>query len=438
MLSPTAPFILRLNQWTDALTDITELQSALGTKQDLLVSGTNIKTINGQSILGSGDLTVTEVSFDGLVFVQSLSDLPTPVLGVIVLQSKICYYFLNELDLQGNRLICQPDVVILGTSSENCKIYSTGLTDPLISTNYTLVIRHITFTATTVFDIDGFGNTCALDWTGVNFLDCQNIGTIKNFQNFVYDKGAFLNSSNLIFDGTSNTIAINNSLLSGRSTGTIISIPNTTTVSVRFRITYSSIVVPSTTSGIDFDGTVLTESFILDTVNFSGSGTYLTGLTATSNLTLFSDCKGIANTAINGQMYMRNNTITTTISNTTDFFKVAGITIPNPDNAKYTHSNNRLTNDAAIERKFFIQATISFTSGNNNVVEFGFYDSKAGVVRPDSIIIATANSAGRAENIKIQTLVSHKQGDYIEVWCRNTSSVTNITVSSLNVIIIES
>lgn len=31
----------------------------LGTKQDTLVSGTNIKTINGQSVLGSGDLTVS-------------------------------------------------------------------------------------------------------------------------------------------------------------------------------------------------------------------------------------------------------------------------------------------------------------------------------------------------------------------------------------------
>lgn len=31
----------------------------LGTKQDALVSGTNIKTINGSSILGSGDLTVS-------------------------------------------------------------------------------------------------------------------------------------------------------------------------------------------------------------------------------------------------------------------------------------------------------------------------------------------------------------------------------------------
>lgn len=35
-----------------------KIKSALGGKQDALISGTNIKTINGSSILGSGDLTV--------------------------------------------------------------------------------------------------------------------------------------------------------------------------------------------------------------------------------------------------------------------------------------------------------------------------------------------------------------------------------------------
>lgn len=35
------------------------IQTQLGTKQDTLVSGTNIKTVNGNSLLGSGDLTIS-------------------------------------------------------------------------------------------------------------------------------------------------------------------------------------------------------------------------------------------------------------------------------------------------------------------------------------------------------------------------------------------
>jgi hypothetical protein len=44
---------------TGTLSTQTDLQSALNAKQNTLVSATNIKTINGASVLGSGDLTVT-------------------------------------------------------------------------------------------------------------------------------------------------------------------------------------------------------------------------------------------------------------------------------------------------------------------------------------------------------------------------------------------
>lgn len=44
---------------TGILSNQTDLQSALNAKQATLVSGTNIKTINGSSILGSGNLVIT-------------------------------------------------------------------------------------------------------------------------------------------------------------------------------------------------------------------------------------------------------------------------------------------------------------------------------------------------------------------------------------------
>jgi len=44
---------------TGTLSSQTDLQTALNAKQDTLVSATNIKTINGNSILGSGNLTIS-------------------------------------------------------------------------------------------------------------------------------------------------------------------------------------------------------------------------------------------------------------------------------------------------------------------------------------------------------------------------------------------
>src|SRR5205823_2630502 len=44
---------------TGTLSAQSDLNSAMGAKQPTLVSGTNIKTINGSSVLGSGDLVIS-------------------------------------------------------------------------------------------------------------------------------------------------------------------------------------------------------------------------------------------------------------------------------------------------------------------------------------------------------------------------------------------
>lgn len=59
----------------DAATSRVEsVETALNNKQDTLVSGTNIKTINSQSILGSGDLTISGVSDEQA---QEIAKIPT-------------------------------------------------------------------------------------------------------------------------------------------------------------------------------------------------------------------------------------------------------------------------------------------------------------------------------------------------------------------------
>ena len=63
------------NTKADAATSrIESVETAMGNKQDTLVSGTNIKTINSQSILGSGDLTVSGVSEEQA---QEIAKIPT-------------------------------------------------------------------------------------------------------------------------------------------------------------------------------------------------------------------------------------------------------------------------------------------------------------------------------------------------------------------------
>jgi len=56
-----------------AVSDINGLQAALDAKQPTLESGTNIKTINGESVLGSGDLALATLSIIGPSLISTLS-----------------------------------------------------------------------------------------------------------------------------------------------------------------------------------------------------------------------------------------------------------------------------------------------------------------------------------------------------------------------------
>lgn len=374
--------------------------------------------------------------------IDNLDDLPTPVNGVITLDSDKSYRFTKAIDLMGNRLVGGNNTAILGTSSETASITSTGLGAgvALFTTSGTTPIQNITFRdVDTALDINGDGSQ-ALDWLAFNIVNVPNIGTISNVNNWILYNSAFLNSKGLVFDGTSGTIGVSNSLFTGDGlAGSIFEVASTANISRRFRIIYSSFVAFSSTVAIDFDAsaTIPTEGFILDTVNFSGGSTYLGGLDESSNDSLFVRCVGITNTSVNGQMYMNDNSTATTVSATDTYYKISGTTLASPDNQKYSHSNNRLTCGATIERTYLIQCTLSFSSGNNNVCGFGFYDSKLGDIRTPSRTKATANSAGRAENLTMSCVVKHSEGDYIEIHGQNTSSTSNITVTDMNVVITE-
>ena len=386
--------------------------------------------------LVGGDITIAS---GDIVFVNTKDDLPTAVENVITLANDVTYYFTTTVDLTGDRMVGGSNTVILGSSSENSRITSTGLGVgvALFTTEWTTPIRHVTFQdVDTAIAIDGSVNSpLALDWTGVNFLNVDNIGLIDTCDNFIYSKGAFLNSQNLQFDGSHGTIGIDNSIFVGTgSAGNILDILSTCTITRRFRLIYSSMVVFGSSVGINVNSsaTIPTEGYILDTINFSGGGTYLSGVSYTDNKTRFVNSKGIENTAEIGNYYMTNNATATTISTVDTPVKALGTTTANAINQKFTHTDNRLTYVGALIRDFQVTATASLTSGNNNVI--GLYVAKNGVVIASSEMYSTTSSGGRAESITCQTILELNEGDYVEMYVENTTAATNITVEYLNVI----
>lgn len=388
----------------------------------------------GQLLLTGGRGPAGKMPF---VSVCSLADLPSAIGGVITLLSGVAYYFCGDIDLLGSRLVTGENTCLLGSSSETSFITSTGINAgvPLLTMNYTCPVRHITFRdVDTCISIGGDGSA-ALDWTGVNFLNVPNIGVLGDCDNFIFTKGAFLNSQGLSVTGTIGTVSVDNSLLSGQGTsGAIISISSTANITRRFRIVYSSIIASGLTIAIDADplATIGTDNYILDTVNFGGGGTYLNGILSDDNRSRFSGCIGIRNTDNLASLWMQDNLTPTVVARSTPT-KAEGATSPSTINQRFSHSNNRLTYIGALSLSFKAEVQLSLSSGNNQ--ELHVWIAKNGSPVLDSEMHVNTSGNGRTSSFGVQAIIDLSSSDYVELFVANDSSANNITVEQMNMII---
>jgi hypothetical protein len=376
-----------------------------------------------------------------LIFVETLADLPTPVAGVITLADNTTYFFTTVIDLLGDRIVAGINTTIIGGSSENCRIKSTGLVGTaLITSIYSLPMRNITIEADVALNLDGDAVTTALDWFGVNFTDCNTVGLIKDYTNVIMADSAFLNSGNLTFDGTIGTVGFSQCLFNCNAAGTVFILPSTLTITRRFRVIYSSFVVLAGETGINLSllATVPNDGYILTYCNFSGGGTYLAGVDHTSLEALFINNIGITNTSNVGHYYMQNNATVTTIGagNQNVWFKAAGTTIVGLGNSpKWTTAvTNRLTYAGSVTTEFVI-TIVGAISTTVSGATLGVGVAENGAIQLESAVSVRTTTLNVPFSFSVQDIIQVSTGDYFEVFIRNETGTQNITLSDVNVII---
>ena len=373
-------------------------------------------------------------------FINEKNDLPASVNGVITLAAGVTYFITKTIDLTGDRLVCGNNTVLLGGSSENCFLISTGLdaSTALITSNYSLPMRNLSITHGTALNLDATGNsTAALDWFGVNFTDCATVGTIKTYTNFIMSDCALLNSAGMTFDGTIQTVGLVNCLISGRAGQTSLNFPSTLTITRRIRAIYSSFVAfgGATAIYVDPAAVIPVESYILDTINFSGGATYTGGVTYTDNKAFFSNCKGVVNSSEIGQAYYTNNTVQNGIATQNVFEKINGVTTASTINQKFSHNDNRLTYTGGLARSFKVTAAISANSVTTQSITILTRVAKNGTTIPESESQATTSATGRNENFFSQAIVELNTNDFIEIFIANATNANSVLVTELNFIV---
>lgn len=373
-----------------------------------------------------------------IIFVSDKYDFPRAVDGVITLDTQATYFVTAQVDLTGDRIVAAANSAFIGGSTENSAILSTGLTGvAMITSLYSLTIRNLSFTADVLFDLNGATGDQAIDWSAVNFLNCATVGTISNYNNIIIQLGAFLSSANLTLDGTIGTVGFTNTLFSGIEGQTTLTIPATATITRRLRISYSAFFSPTTATALDVStsASILVESYILDTCNFSGPGTYLSGVQHTDNKSDFSGNNGISNSSSLSNYYMIANATATTISTINTPVKMAGSTTSDSITQRFTNTDNRATYIGAITKGFKVTGNATLTSSSN--VQMGLYIALNGAVIAQSLSVGTGNAGGRADYVGSIAIVSLSENDYLEMWVENQSGTQNITGENLNFIVEE-
>lgn len=409
--------------------DIDNVPSNIQEAAELATSGIVVRKADGD--------WVTSQYF---VLVESLADLPAPSGNVITLAANVTYFIAGTIDLAGLQIVASQNTTIIGGSSENSKLTSTGLSSevPFITSQWSLPMRNLTIEAATAISLNATANpNQAIDWFGVNFTNCENVGTIGGYNNFIMTDCALLNSANMYFDGSVGTAGFNQCLFSGRAGNPTIRVFDSAVISRRFRVVYSAFVTPSAGVGVNFGtgASVPVEGYILDTCNFSGDGAAISGVQHTDNKALFVNCKGVPNTAALANYWMLNNATATDIVNPGEPVKVAGTTTASANTQKYIVTDNNAEYTGGIDRDVYLSGVASVSASAPNL-QIALYFAKNGAVIPESEIIVTSNSLNRSESVAFQSIATVSPGDDISVWVSNETNNTDVTVSHLNVTIV--
>lgn len=366
-------------------------------------------------------------------FVASISDLPSPQAGVITLPDGTSWFICAALDLTGARIVCAGEVALLGASSGTASITSTGLTSQaVITTNSDITIRDLTISVPsgcTGVAVTSTGTPPSLTCEGVNFSGSGRSVILTDANNALFLLVGWVGPNGILVNGNINTLGVTESLWIMSSGQTAVAFDSAARVNRRFRVGNCALIVGSGATGFSvIDANIVNSNgYLLDTVNASGSGTILSGLTYLSSKTFFISCTGIINSARVGSMYWTGQTTATTISAINTPVKATLTTTANGVNQGFSHTNNRLTYTGAQTRTFYLSTNPSVSSGNNHQIRVSIY--KNGVLVPGAIGLTVTGNSGKAASVTAQGVTTLTTGDYIELWVSNLTAATNITVT---------
>lgn len=379
---------------------------------------------------------------DNYVLVKSEADLPAPAAGKITLDTDVLYEInglitlSNPIELNGAYMI--------GLDSNEDILMSAGGTIFTGSTGGSL--RNLTLTAPggTVFNLNDMSGTENLVIQSMIIANSGSIGSIQGY-NLV-----FMN----ILQFSGNAAGITYSNITDLLLNNLGWLPDNGGVYETFTGTFALIEkvsgfsnVVGATAAIDVTGiTSITDDAVLESVVFSGGGTYIlgnspyTGYNFTNNWTV--NCPGIpeeTDKVATGYIYFSaENNVTTDVITDNVPVKMQGTTTAGEffrmDDDSGT--NNRIKYTGLKPRNFTVScsATVERSSnGSRNVYSLIIY--KNGSMIPSIVSEQTFENGVSKGNFNLLGVLSMANNDYIEVYVSTDNKNIDPTVKRFNMVL---
>ena len=290
-----------------------------------------------------------------------------------------------------------------------------------------------------VFDLDNQENFNACEWNTVNFLSCTSLGEIKNYRQGLGRNVAWISCKDgLTMTGAwSGGFAIVDSIVVGAPlTGVLFKAGAGLLIGGSFRSNIN-ILGLGTAGGYFCDfapsNFTLDGGFFLDGVRANKVVNNLPNFPATSTKANIRNCSGISNT-YPGAAFKATGQDTVTISAADTLYQIGNAGDLNEDFWFSKANTNGLQLDSTQDIEVVVTGSMSFDGSINRemAVQLRKYVSATtSYVDVGPIYLATLNggtTGTRAENITFSGTTSMSQNDRIEVWIKNRTDTTNITV----------
>lgn len=368
-------------------------------------------------------------NFDNVVIVQSASDFPAPVAGVITLADNTLYSIGSNVSVGTDRFAIGDNTHIHGLEETLTMLTYTGTGNMFTGTNKSFMLGYLDIVCPngTVFNLTGSGVE-ELEIEFVNIVGAGTIGTITGMGEVEMLYSGIVDSTvgGLSFAGTFSHISISNSAFENNA-GTSLAL-GTATIDA-LSISVCDFDVNATQTGISAGAFTLAGGILLGN-QFSGAGTYTSGL-STSNiyLSIFSNV-GIDNSQQAGECYFNANASATAITVTGTYYKGAGTTTAGT-NSQFTATANRLTYNGLKTRNFLVTIAVSVSTGNNNQV-LGVQIFKGGVAVAASEQEIRQTTAGDAVTGVAKSIISLATGEYVELYVTNKTATNSVTIEYMN------